>query len=119
MIYKHHTADTGVAGKQFILPKSKELAFADGRSTPLEVGIRYRPRRTTFPVIDSWLLAGPAPRDPAILLGFQITLDKDEHDANQRGLIVQSVASSRHIISPQTVAWRLRIHSTSFIANMR
>ena len=87
VVYKHYTTNIGVAGKQFILPESKELVFADDPSTPLEVDTYYRPRNTAFPAIDSWLLAGPAPQDPATFLRFQITLDKDEHDVNHSGLI--------------------------------
>ena len=30
VIYKHYTIDTGVARKQFTVPKSEELVFADG-----------------------------------------------------------------------------------------
>ena len=85
--FKHYTTDTGVAGKRFTTPISKEIVFAGDPSIPLEVGIHCRPRGTTFPAIDSWLLPGPTPQDPAILLRFQITLDKDEHNVNQSGLI--------------------------------
>ena len=46
----------------------------------------YRPKSKTFPSVDSLLLVHPPGEQSPILLMFQITRNKKEHDVNEKGL---------------------------------
>ena len=66
------------------LPNSTELDFVE--KAELKKDHYYHPKSTNFPAIDSLLLIDPPGEPPPILLMFQLTRNKNGHDAKLRGL---------------------------------
>jgi len=87
LIYSDYTASLGRNN-----PRSLQWTSSDHYTLPkdhtveLQEGHYYRPDSTSFPTIDSLLLFRPPGGSPPILLMFQITRNKAEHDVNPRGL---------------------------------
>jgi hypothetical protein len=70
----------------FQLTESEELPLDEG--IKLDIGRYYRSRALNFPTIDSLALIHP-PREPSpILLMFQITRNKTQHEVEESGLVM-------------------------------
>ena len=87
----------------------------------------YRPTSTNFPTIDSLLLIHP-PDSPPILLAFQITRNKKEHDVNEAGLqridkMIKKLKSTEDtqnarlyfvVVTPEDVEPEIKVHKAYF-----
>ena len=69
------------------LAVSTEVDIVEATKAQLKRNQYYRPESTTFPAIDSLLLIPTPNGDPTdVLLMFQITRNRTDHDVNQKGL---------------------------------
>ena len=70
----------------FLLPASDEYCLEEAKKAKeLVIGRYYRPRARNFATADSLFLIQPS-NSPPILLVFQFTLNRTEHDVNVDGL---------------------------------
>ncbi|KAF9647700.1 hypothetical protein BDM02DRAFT_3129593 [Thelephora ganbajun] len=85
LIYNDYTASEERKDPANVqLTASEERDLLEGAQ--LQKDRYYRPKITNFPAIDSLLLVHPPGEPSPILLMFQITRNKQDHDANVRGL---------------------------------
>jgi len=83
--YCNYTAsEQGKDQKVFQLSASEEHLLNE--EVQLRVGHYYRPQTSNFPTIDSLFLVHPPGGPSPILLMFQMTRNKKEHDVNEGGL---------------------------------
>ena len=69
----------------FTLVGSGESTLPDPQTAPLAENVYYRPKSGDFPGIDSWFLHENGDKTPIILI-FQITQAKTDHDVTVDGL---------------------------------
>jgi len=85
--YDDYTATNNDTDKTRVdLPPLEEHHFIDKIPTHLKYNTYYRPKRTNFPSVDSWILIQPDPKEPPIFIMFQITINASSHGVNVKGL---------------------------------
>ena len=107
-VYNRYT-DNVRQRQQFILPRLDLCPVDKDTQRTHELGVYYCSRSPTFPSVDSWVLVQPNPREPPIVLAFQMTINKKEHDAKPSSLdwlrmLVPLDAKVYHVIlTPEAV----------------
>jgi len=119
-VYEEYIHDV-TRRQQVFLPRLEERIVDKETQHTHEFGVYYRPRRTNFPAVDSWVIVPPNdPKDPPIVLVFQMTINMKEHDAKKSGLdwmreLIPKDAEIYHVIlTPQVVEPKINV-STDYL----
>jgi len=71
---------------RFTLPVLQQYRVNKDTRHTHELHVYYRPQISNFASVDSWVIVKPNPEEPPIVLAFQMTINKKEHDAKPIGL---------------------------------